>query len=62
MAISDYKTILEKLSNGIAAPYLGVCGQEVSTAMEENGMPVGVYVATVSRMVRPTRPESRTVM
>ena len=45
MAISDYKTILEKLSNGIAAPYLGVCGQEVSTAMEENGMPVGVYVA-----------------
>ena len=45
MAISDYKTILEKLSNGIAAPYLGVRGQEVSTAMEENGMPAGVYVA-----------------
>ena len=45
MAISDYKTILEKMSNGIAAPYLGIRGQEVSTAMEENGMPSGVYVA-----------------
>ena len=45
MAISDYKTILEKMFNGIAAPYLGIRGQEVSTAMEENGMPSGVYVA-----------------
>lgn len=45
MAISDYKTVLEKMSNGIAAPYLGIRGQEVSTAMEESGMPSGVYVA-----------------
>lgn len=28
-ALSDYKPVLEKLSNGIAAPYLGMMGQEV---------------------------------
>lgn len=45
MAISDYKTILEKMSNGIAAPYLGIKGQEVSASMASNGLPMGVYVA-----------------
>lgn len=45
MTISDYKPILEKLSNGIAAPYLGVKGQEVTAAMAANGLPLGVYVA-----------------
>lgn len=44
MAISDYKTNLEKMSNGIPIPYLGVRGQEVSTAMSESGIPLGVYV------------------
>lgn len=44
-AISDYKTILEKMSNGIAVPYLGIRGQEVSTAMVSDGIPNGVYVA-----------------
>lgn len=44
MAISDYKTILEKMSNGIAAPYLGVKGQEVTSAIASDGLPLGVYV------------------
>lgn len=43
-AISDYKGILEDLTNGIATPYLGVRGQEVSAAMEETGLPRGIYV------------------
>ncbi len=45
MAISDYKTILEKLSNGLKVPYLGVRGQEVTAAMAQNGLPLGVYVS-----------------
>ena len=49
VAISDYKGILERLSNGIPAPYFGIKGQEVSQAMEESGMPHGIYVtATVT--------------
>lgn len=44
MAISDYKSILEKMTNGIPVPYLGMKGQEVTTAMTENGLPLGVYV------------------
>lgn len=44
MAISDYKTNLEKMSNGVSIPYLGVRGQEVNTAMSESGIPLGVYV------------------
>ena len=49
VAISDYKGILERLSNGIPAPYFGIKGQEVSPAMEESGMPHGIYVtATVT--------------
>ena len=43
--ISDYKTILEKMSNGISIPYLGIQPQEVSEAMQESGMPAGIYVA-----------------
>lgn len=44
MAISDYKSILEKLSNGIPVPYMGIKGQEVTAAMADNGLPLGVYV------------------
>ena len=42
--ISDYKSILEKLSNGIAIPYVGVMGQAVSERQIEEGIPAGVYV------------------
>lgn len=45
MAISDYKGTLEKLTNGIPAPYVGVKGQELTSAMKDQGLPAGVYVA-----------------
>lgn len=44
MAISDYKSVLEKMSNGYPIPYLGLRGQEVSSAMVTEGVPLGVYV------------------
>lgn len=44
MSVSDYKAALEKMSNGISVPYLGIRGQEVTVAMEEDGLPLGVYV------------------
>ena len=44
MAISDYKSILEKMSNGQPVPYLGIRGQEVSEAKALEGVPMGIYV------------------
>lgn len=44
LGISDYKTILEKMSNGQPIPYLGIYGQEVTGSMAERGIPEGVYV------------------
>ncbi len=44
MGISDYKAILEKLTNGLGAPYFGIEGQEVSEAMAAQGRPGGIYV------------------
>ena len=43
-SISDYKGVLQDLTNGIAAPYFGIRGQEVSAAMAESGLPQGIYV------------------
>lgn len=48
MSISDYKGILELLSNGIPVPYLGIEGQEVTTEMEKNGMPAGIYITAAA--------------
>ncbi|WP_077613240.1 S1C family serine protease [Clostridium sp. Marseille-P2415] len=48
MAISDYKSILGKMSNGVAFPYFGIKGQEVSAVMNGSGMPLGVYVVDVN--------------
>ncbi len=42
--ISDYKRVLEKLSNGQAVPCIGIVGQEVTDAQVENGLPAGIYV------------------
>ena len=42
-----YRIIRESwrlLSNGVTPPYFGIKGQDVSQAMEESGMPKGVYV------------------
>lgn len=44
MGISDYKGILERLSNGLSAPYIGIYGQEVGSGMTNQGLPQGVYV------------------
>ncbi|MCD8122472.1 MAG: S1C family serine protease [Clostridiales bacterium] len=44
MGISDYKGILERLSNGLAAPLFGIVGQEVTQSMSESGLPDGIYV------------------
>lgn len=44
VAVSDYKGILEMMSNGVQAPYFGIKGQEVNQAMEDSGMPHGIYV------------------
>lgn len=49
MAISDYKSILENMSNGQPYPYFGIKGQEVSAVMNESGMPLGVYVVDVNQ-------------
>lgn len=42
--ISSYKPILERLTNGASAAYLGIQGQDVSRAMQGSGIPAGVYV------------------
>ena len=44
LGISDYKGVLEKLSNGQAVPCIGIVGQEVTDAQVENGLPAGIYV------------------
>ena len=44
MAISDYKSVLERMSNGYPVPYMGIYGQEVSGSMADQGIPQGVYV------------------
>ena len=42
--ISDYKGVLEKLSNGQAVPCIGIVSQEVTDVQVENGLPAGIYV------------------
>ena len=44
VGISDYKPVIEKMTNGLQVPYFGVRGQEVNETMVENGFPQGVYV------------------
>lgn len=44
MGISDYKAILEKLTNGLGAPCFGIEGQEVTEEMVGRGLPEGIYV------------------
>ena len=44
MGISDYKGILENLTNGLAAPCFGIEGQEVPDIMISQGLPHGIYV------------------
>ena len=44
MPISEYKGVLQKLTNGQPAPYFGIRGQDVTSAMMESGIPRGVYI------------------
>lgn len=44
MSISEYKGILQKLSNGIPMPYFGIKGQDVTESMQEQGIPQGIYI------------------
>lgn len=47
--ISDLKSIIEYLSNGIDVPYIGIRGVTVSESVtEEQGIPSGLYVQSVS--------------
>ena len=43
-ALSDYKGILEDLSNGLSAPYFGIMGVEVTEARHQEGLPLGIFV------------------
>ena len=42
--ISEYKGVLQKLTNGQSAPYFGIRGQDVTSVMMESGIPSGVYI------------------
>lgn len=44
MGVSGYKGILEKLTNGQAAPYFGIVGQSVTETMGAGDLTEGVYV------------------
>lgn len=44
MSISEYKGNLQKLSNGIPIPYMGIYAQDVNTAMQTEGIPKGIYI------------------
>ena len=44
MPISEYKGVLQKLGNGIDVPYFGIMGLEVSTSMQTEGLPKGIYI------------------
>ncbi len=44
MPISEYKDCLQRLSNGIPIPYIGIKGQDVTESMQEEGIPQGVYI------------------
>lgn len=47
--ISDLKSIIELLSNGVHVPYLGITGVTVTEDIaEEQGIPVGVYVQEIA--------------
>ena len=46
--ISDYKGIIERMSNGLSTAYLGIRGQEITEEMEAQGLPAGIYITEVA--------------
>ncbi len=48
--ISDLKKLIEKMSNHIAVPYLGIKGHEVSDLInQELQVPLGIYISEVAK-------------
>lgn len=46
-AISDLKSIIERMANGESVPYVGVYGTTVTGELQEEGIPAGIYVIDV---------------
>ena len=46
--ISDFKGIIERMSNGLSTACLGIQGQEITAEMEEQGLPSGIYITEVT--------------
>jgi len=44
--ISDYKSVLEHMTNGQASPLLGITGAEVTKEVQDQGVPAGIYVTS----------------
>ncbi len=44
MPVSEYKGMLQRLGNGVDIPYLGIMGLEVSSKMQTEGIPRGIYI------------------
>ena len=44
--ISDFKNILERMSNAKTSPYIGIQGAEIPLNMREAGTPAGIYVTS----------------
>lgn len=44
-SVSDYKGVLELMSNGLPVPYFGIQGKEITSAMAQKGMPRGIYIS-----------------
>ncbi|MCI8511833.1 MAG: serine protease [Lachnospiraceae bacterium] len=44
MPVSEYKGILQKMTNGEEIPYVGIMGLDVSESMQAGGIPLGIYI------------------
>ena len=49
MGISEFKSLLERMINGQASPYLGIHGTAVVPEVRDQGIPSGIYVTGVDR-------------
>ena len=48
IGISDVKTLIQNLSNGIVPPYFGIHASDIPTYLTEDGtLPTGVYVSKI---------------
>lgn len=45
--LSDFKLLIEKMSNAQKSAYIGIRGVDVTSAMREGGVPAGIYVSDV---------------